>query len=104
MIKRLTAVAASFMASLIFLLPAAEAKDKLIMGVHPYKPPVELQKIFKPVADYISKETGKEVEIRIGQTYEDATPKSDRFIRFRSSVRQYMLRPKEAWVAPLARS
>jgi phosphonate transport system substrate-binding protein len=45
------------------------------MGVHPYKPPVELHKIFKPIADYISKETGKKVELRIGQTYEDAGTK-----------------------------
>ena len=75
MIKHLTAVAAFFIASLVFSLATVEAKDKLIMGVHPYKPPVELQKIFKPIADYISKETGKEVEIRIGQTYEDAAAK-----------------------------
>lgn len=75
MIKRLSAATALLISSLVFSLPTVEAKDKLIMGVHPYKPPVELHKIFKPIADYISKETGKQVELQIGQTYEDAATK-----------------------------
>lgn len=75
MIKRHSAVALLFIASLVLFSTAVEAKDKLIMGVHPYKPPVELFKIFKPIADYISKETGKQVELQIGKTYEDAQEK-----------------------------
>lgn len=50
----------------------AEARGKLILGVHPYKPPVEIQEIFRPIAEYVSKETGRDVELHIGQTYEDA--------------------------------
>jgi len=75
MIKRLSVAAALVAAQFIFTLPLVEAKDKLIMGVHPYKPPVEVHKIFKPIADYIAKETGKQVEVQIGQTYEDAGTK-----------------------------
>ena len=75
MIRRLSVTALLIIASFVFVLPVVEAKDKLIMGVHPYKPPVELHKIFKPIADYISKETGKQVEIQIGQTYDDAGTK-----------------------------
>lgn len=75
MIKHFSAVTASLIISFIVLLPSLEAKEKLIMGVHPYKPPVALRKIFRPIADYIEKETGKQVEIRIGQTYEDAGTK-----------------------------
>lgn len=72
MFKRI-AVAVALVAVPFFLaLSIAEAKDKLIMGVHPYKPPVEIHKIFKPIAEYIAKETGKQVEIQIGQTYDDA--------------------------------
>ena len=75
MIKRLSVAAAMVAAQLIFSLPLVEAKDKLIMGVHPYKPPVEVHKIFKPIAEYIAKETGKQIEVQIGQTYEDAVTK-----------------------------
>jgi len=49
--------------------PAAWAKDKLVMGVHPYKPVSDLYKMFKPIADYVSQKTGKPVEFRIGKNY-----------------------------------
>lgn len=75
MIKRYVAVALLLVACLVLFWTPVDAKDKLIMGVHPYKPPVELYKIFKPIADYIAKETGKQVELQIGKTYEDAQEK-----------------------------
>ncbi len=75
MIKRLAVAAALLSAHLIFFSSPVQAKDKLIMGVIPYKPPVELQKIFKPIAEYLSKETGKQIELQIGQTYDDAAMK-----------------------------
>lgn len=75
MIKRLSAAVVLTIANLVFLLPSGEAKDKLIMGVHPYKPPVEVHKIFKPIAEYLSRETGKQIELQIGQTYEDTGTK-----------------------------
>lgn len=53
----------------------AEAKDKLVMGVHPYKPATELYAIFKPIVDYISMKLGTPVELQIGKTYEDTAEK-----------------------------
>lgn len=52
--------------------PAAWAKDKLVMGVHPYKPVSDLYTMFKPIADYVSRKVGKPVELRIGKTYAEA--------------------------------
>lgn len=75
MLKRILVVLALGAVPLFMPLSPADAKDKLIMGVHPYKPPVEIHKIFKPIAEYIQKATGKQVEIQIGQTYEDAGTK-----------------------------
>lgn len=75
MIKRLAVATALLTAHLIFFSSPVQASDKLIMGVHPYKPPVELHKIFKPIAEYLSKETGKQIELQIGQTYDDAANK-----------------------------
>ena len=53
----------------------AAAKDGYIMGVHPYKPPQELYRMFKPVADYLSKKLGKPVTFQVGQSYADAVAK-----------------------------
>ncbi len=64
-----------FLAAALFLVQSAWAKDKLVMGVHPYKPAIELHKIFKPIADYISQKTGKPVELQFGKSYEDTAEK-----------------------------
>jgi phosphonate transport system substrate-binding protein len=53
----------------------ASAKDKLVMGVHPYKPSVELHKMFRPIADYVSRKLGVPVELQFGKSYEDAAEK-----------------------------
>jgi phosphonate transport system substrate-binding protein len=52
----------------IFAAPAVWAKDKLVMGVHPYRPVSDLYAIYKPIANYVSKKIGKPVELRIGRT------------------------------------
>lgn len=56
----------------------AMAKDKLIMGVHPYKPAVELNSMFKPIADYLSGKLGIPIELQFGRTYEDTGEKLGR--------------------------
>ncbi len=53
-----------FFLSTIFAYHDAAAKDKLIMGVHPYKHATELHSIFKSVADYISQKIGIPVELQ----------------------------------------
>lgn len=53
----------------------AAAKDAYTMGVHPYKPPQELYKKFKPIADYLSKKLGKPVNFMVGLDYKDTVAK-----------------------------
>lgn len=63
-----------------FAVPSVWAKDKLVMGVHPYKPVGDLYKMFKPIADYVSQKTGKPVEFHINKNYAetvDAVGKGD---------------------------
>jgi phosphonate transport system substrate-binding protein len=64
-------LAVVFVLSLLSV-PAAWAKDKLVMGVHPYKPISDLYKIYKPIADAVAQKMGKPVELRIGKTYDEA--------------------------------
>jgi phosphonate transport system substrate-binding protein len=40
------------------------------MGVHPYRPHNELKQMFQPLAEYLSMKLGREVEVRIGDTYQ----------------------------------
>lgn len=67
--RSVTFFAAVVLVLSFFAVPSVWAKDKLIMGVHPYKPVSDLYVIFKPIADYVSKQLGKPVELRIGKTY-----------------------------------
>lgn len=53
----------------------AEAKDVLVMGMHPFKPAVELHKIFKPIADHISQKVGKPVELQVARSNDDTADK-----------------------------
>lgn len=64
-----------FFFSTVFASHDAAAKDKLIMGVHPYKSVTELHSMFKPIADYISQKIGMPVELQFGKTYEDTANK-----------------------------
>jgi phosphonate transport system substrate-binding protein len=56
--------------SLLAVSPGAAA-EKLVMGVHPFKPAVELHRTFKPIADALAARLGRPVELQIGRSYED---------------------------------
>jgi len=53
--------------SLVF----GEQQETLIFGVHPFKNPRQIYKMFRPLTNAISQQTGKEVKIVIGKSYED---------------------------------
>lgn len=55
----------------IFLSTTAYCEDSLILGIHPYLPSTELIDRFTPLADYLSKKTGKRVIIEISKDYKD---------------------------------
>lgn len=64
-----------FVTASLFFVQTAGAKDSLVMGVHPFKPAIELHKMFKPIADHISQKVGKPVELQVGKSYEDTAEK-----------------------------
>jgi len=45
------------------------AREPLILAVHPYLPAKELNRRFSPLADYLSKELGQPVAVRVGGDY-----------------------------------
>jgi len=49
---------------------AEPAQTPLILAVHPYLPSVEIQQRFAPLADYLSKQLGRQVQVRVGRDYE----------------------------------
>ena len=51
-------------------LPYASADAPLLLGVHPYKTASRLLTAFTPLADYLSKELERRVEIRISPDYQ----------------------------------
>jgi len=52
------------------LFPAAlQAREPLILAVHPYLPAKELTQRFSPLADYLSRELGRPVVVRVGGDY-----------------------------------
>src|SRR3990172_10548470 len=66
--KSMVVFSAVMLVLAVLVAPAAWAKDKLIMGVHPYRPVTDLYTIYKPIANYVSQKIGKPVELRIGKT------------------------------------
>ena len=48
----------------------AMADDELVLGVHPYKSAKVLQKAFSPLAEYLSRATGKHVRVEIANDYQ----------------------------------
>jgi phosphonate transport system substrate-binding protein len=46
------------------------AQEPLILGIHPFLSSTELYKRFSPLADYLSRELGRPVQIRIESSYE----------------------------------
>ena len=53
------------------LCQAASAKDSLILAVHPFLSNEELEKKFTPIADYLGRQTGKKIIVRVGSSYEE---------------------------------
>lgn len=49
---------------------AEPAQPPLILAVHPYLPSDEIQKRFTPLADYLGKQLGRQVQVRVGRDYE----------------------------------
>ncbi len=48
----------------------AEVKPPFVLGVHPYLPPAELEKRFKPLLDYLSRQLDMPMELSISKDYE----------------------------------
>ncbi|MCU7851381.1 MAG: phosphate/phosphite/phosphonate ABC transporter substrate-binding protein [Candidatus Thiodiazotropha sp. (ex Monitilora ramsayi)] len=52
------------------LVVSTSLAQSLVLGVHPYRPHAELIKMFSPLAKFLTQETGKLVEVRVGESYE----------------------------------
>lgn len=50
----------------------AYAKEKLVFGVHPFKSPTKLNKMFKPLIAYLEEQVGVEIVFRSAKDYETA--------------------------------
>lgn len=83
----------------------AEAKHDLVFGVHPFKKPSKIYKMFKPLTEQLSKMTGYNVKIVIGKSYDDILDKYRKgevdFGYFGPA--SYVQARKESGVVPLAR-
>ena len=49
----------------------AEAENTLIMGVHPFLSPAEVEKKFIPLANYLSSQTGISIKVKVGSSYQE---------------------------------
>jgi phosphonate transport system substrate-binding protein len=67
--KNLSVAIAAFVLSLVTTGTAA-AEEALILGVHPYLLPAEVVARFTPLADYLDKQLGRRVQVRVGRDYE----------------------------------
>ncbi len=58
---------------IIIFLPEqpALAADKMLLAVHPYLSPDEIQKKFSPLANFLSEKTGKKIYVRVGSSYQE---------------------------------
>ncbi|MET0008572.1 MAG: phosphate/phosphite/phosphonate ABC transporter substrate-binding protein [Candidatus Thiodiazotropha sp. 6PLUC4] len=53
------------------LAPAfAVTSEVLVLGVHPYRPHSELELMFQPMADFLSQQIERKIEVRIGDSYQ----------------------------------
>lgn len=55
---------------ILFLPVWTNAQKPLILGIHPFLSSTELYKRFSPLADYLSRELGRPVQIHIESSYE----------------------------------
>lgn len=71
-IWRFVAVLFAFLAlSANTLSGIAQAEEPLTLAVHPYLPTKEVMARFTPLADYLSKEIGRPVVVRVGGNYQE---------------------------------
>ena len=49
----------------------AQAEEPLTLAVHPYLPVKEIMTRFTPLADYLGKEIGRPVSVRVGRDYDE---------------------------------
>lgn len=47
------------------------ANEALILGVHPFLSHEEIEKKFTPIANYLSKQTGIDIKVKVGSSYEE---------------------------------
>ena len=61
-----------FLFSLVIYLSADQvhANDQLTLWVHPYLPATELISKFSPLATYLSKKSGRSVEVKVSKSYQ----------------------------------
>ena len=61
-----------FLLSFVIYLSAGQvqANDQLTLWVHPYLPATEVITKFSPLADYLSKECGQSIKIKVSKTYD----------------------------------
>lgn len=52
-----------------------QARQEFIFGVHPYKKPYELVRMFTPLIKYLGEETGAGITFRTAENYSDAMEK-----------------------------
>ncbi|MFZ5764409.1 MAG: phosphate/phosphite/phosphonate ABC transporter substrate-binding protein [Thermodesulfobacteriota bacterium] len=57
---------------LLLITTGSQAADSYVFGVHPFKNPAELGKMFKPLRDYLGAELGAEISFRSAKDYEAA--------------------------------
>lgn len=53
------------------LSKVAEAEETLILGVHPFLSPAEVEKKFIPLAKYLKSQTGINIKIKVGSSYQE---------------------------------
>ncbi len=69
--KSLSAGAVSVIMLLALVWPAISGtQETLVLGIHPYLSSTELHKRFGPLAEYLGKELGRPVEIRVDSSYD----------------------------------
>jgi phosphonate transport system substrate-binding protein len=49
----------------------AYAEESLILAIHPYLPADKLKKKFTPIANYLSRQIGTPIKIKIGSDYDE---------------------------------
>ena len=62
----------SFALCAMIHISPARAGQSLVFGVHPFKAPEELAKMFRPLLDYLQKETGSTISFRTAKDYDAA--------------------------------